>query len=224
MIEKPLISNEKEKKFYVANKKKLKNKIYSAYNHRFEDSILKCQEILKKKRIGKLYFCKMTYGNGTAKNIKNSKWKNKGKGVITDLIPHLLDTSYFLLNMIPKNAKNFFKKNFENESPDYFSMNTINKNFFISYEVSYLYWKNYFKILIVGSKGMLELSGLPKWGASRLILEKRKFPSGKPETKIYRYSVKDLTWKKEITCFIKNDFTKLQLFKELKIYNIIKKC
>jgi len=224
LIEKPLISTDKEKKFFLMNKKKIKNKIYSAYNHRFEDSILKCREILKDRRIGKLYFCKMTYGNGTARNIKDSKWKNKGKGVIMDLIPHLLDITFFLFNMMPKNINNFFKKNFENKSPDYFNMNTINKNFFISLDVSYLYWKNYFKILIVGSKGMLELTGLPKWGETKLFFEKRKFPSGKPKTLIYKYPAKDFTWARELKYFIKGKFKALQLSKEVEIYNIIKKC
>jgi len=224
LIEKPLISNEKEKKFYVKNKNKIKNKIYSAYNHRFEASILKCREVLKEKKIGKIYFCNMTYGNGTAKNIKDSKWKNKNKGVIMDLLPHLLDTSFFLFNKIPKNKSIFFKKNFENKSPDYFKMNLTNNSFFMSLDVSYLYWKNYFKILIIGSKGMLELTGLPKWGEAKLLIGKRKFPSGKPQILTYRYPAKDFTWIKEIKYFIKGQFKPLDLSKEIEIYQIIKKC
>ncbi len=224
LIEKPLISNEKEKKFYVKNKNKIKNKIYSAYNHRFEASILKCREVLKEKKIGKIYFCNMTYGNGTAKNIKDSKWKNKNKGVIMDLLPHLLDTSFFLFNKIPKNKIVFFKKKFENRSPDYFKMNSTNNSFFMSLDVSYLYWKNYFKILIVGSKGMLELTGLPKWGETKLLVGKRKFPSGKPQILTYKYPAKDFTWIREIKYFIKGQFKPLDLSKEIEIYQIIKKC
>ena len=224
LIEKPLISNEKEKKFYVKNKNKIKNKIYSAYNHRFEASILKCREVLKEKKIGKIYFCNMTYGNGTAKNIKDSKWKNKNKGVIMDLLPHLLDTSFFLFNKMPKNKSIIFKKNFENKSPDYFKMNSTNNPFFMSLDVSYLYWKNYFKILIIGSKGMLELTGLPKWGETKLLIGKRKFPSGKPQILTYRYPPKDFTWIREIKYFIKGQFEPLDLSKEIEIYKIIKKC
>ena len=222
LIEKPLISTDKEKRFFLINKNKIK--IYPAYNHRFEDSILKCKKILNDRKIGKIYFCKMTYGNGTAKNIKLSKWKNSGRGVIMDLMPHLLDTTFFLFNMLPKNINNFFKKNYENESPDYFNMNTINKNFFISFEVSYLYWRNYFKILIVGSKGMMEISGLSKWGKNKLILETRKLPSGKPRQLIYKYPDKDFTWVRELKYFIKDKLKKMQISKEIEIYNIIKKC
>jgi scyllo-inositol 2-dehydrogenase (NADP+) len=224
LIEKPLIYNDMEKKFFIKNKNKIKNKIYSAYNHRFEASILKCREILKEKKIGNLYFCKMTYGNGTAKNIKDSKWKNKGKGVIMDLMPHLLDTSFFLFNKIPKNQNNSFKKRFENTSPDYFNTNSINKSFIISLDVSYLYWKNYFKILIIGSKGMLELTGLPKWGETKLLFGKRKLPSGKPKIQTYKYPTKDMTWKREIKYFINGQFKEIELVKEIEIYNFIKKC
>ena len=39
----------------------------------------------------------MTYGNGTAKDVRKSKWKNKNKGVLMDLMLHLLDLSKYIL-------------------------------------------------------------------------------------------------------------------------------
>ena len=37
----------------------------------------------------------MFYGNGTAKLVKNSKWRDTKSGVINDLGSHLLDTCLF---------------------------------------------------------------------------------------------------------------------------------
>lgn len=224
LIEKPLITNNQEKIFLKKNFNRIKNKFYVAYNHRFEDSIQKCKEIIEKKKIGNLYFCKMVYGNGTAKDIKVSKWKNNGKGVIMDLLPHLLDLSFFIFKSIPKIKNRYSKLNFENKSPDYFEIETRINKFNICFNTSYLYWKNYFKIFIVGNKGFIELNGLPKWGISKLQIGKRKYPSGKPQIKNYRYKSKDLTWKKEINNFINGNHKKIELKKDLEIFNFIKKC
>jgi scyllo-inositol 2-dehydrogenase (NADP+) len=224
LIEKPLITNNHEKIFLKKNFSKIKKKFYVAYNHRFEESIQKCKEIIEKKKIGNLYFCKMVYGNGTAKNIKESKWKNSGKGVIMDLLPHLLDLSFFIFKSIPKKINRYSKLNFENKSPDYFEIETEINKLNISLNTSYLYWRNNFKIFIVGSKGFIELTGLPKWGISKLKIGKRKLPSGRPQIKNYRYKSDDLTWKKEINNFIYGNHKIIELKKDLEIFNFIKKC
>ena len=224
LIEKPLIHSEIEKKFYLINKNLLLNKIYCAYNHRFEDSIIKLRKFLYLNKIGKLYFCAMTYGNGTAKDVRKSKWKNKNKGVLMDLMPHLLDLSKYIFNKVPQSNGKGLKKKFENETTDYFEINTNINSLNISFNVSYLYWKNYFKIFVVGSNGYLKLEGLPKWGRAELIYGKRKLPSGKPYIKSYNFKEKDFTWSREIKNFIKKQFPRLDLKKEIEIYNFIKKC
>ena len=61
----PLIS-EKIKFILKFNKKKLIG--YVAYNHRFEP--LKKQKILSENKIGKIYSCRLFYGNGTSTLVK----------------------------------------------------------------------------------------------------------------------------------------------------------
>ncbi len=224
LIEKPLIYNEIEKNFYLKNKKLISNKIYCAYNHRFEECIIKFKNFIQSNKLGKLYFCKMIYGNGTAKNVRDSSWKNKSKGVVMDLMPHLLDLSKYIFKKIPNYSGKANKKKFENDTIDFFEINSSIKSLNISFNVSYLYWKNYFKIFVVGSKGYLKLEGLPKWGKTKLIYGKRKLPSGKPNIKNYWFKEKDFTWSMEIKNFIKNKFKTLDLKKEIQIYNFIKKC
>ena len=224
LIEKPLITNSEEKKFYLKHKSQISDKIYCAYNHKFEDCIIKLKKLLESGKIGKLYFCKMVYGNGTAKDVRKSNWKNKNKGVVMDLMPHLLDLSNFIFKKVPRFNGRVLRRKFENETTDFFEINSNIKSFDISFCVSYLYWKNFFKIFIVGSKGYLQLTGLPKWGITKLNYGKRKLPSGIPKIKQYDFKQKDFTWFREINSFLKKKTTKLDLKKEIEIYKFFKKC
>ncbi len=224
LIEKPAISSLKEKKFFEKNKKFLK-KIYISYNHLFEDSIKYIKKKIKKNELGKIYFVNMRYGNGTAVNIKKSKWKDQKKGVILDLFPHLIDIFYFLFGDFPKNYRvQSINQKHENNSYDYTKILFSYERMNVSFEVSYLFWKNQFEIFIVGSKGYLKLSGLPKWGKTDLEIGKRVFPSGKPKIKIKKFKEKDNTWKKEMIGFIKNEFNYFDLNKEIQQFKITQKC
>ena len=94
----------------------------------------------------------------------------------------------------------------------------------VSFEVSYLFWKNQFEIFIVGSKGYLKLSGLPKWGKTELEIAQRVLPSGKPKIKTKKFKEKDYTWKKEMMGFIKKKFNSFNLNKEIQQFKITQKC
>ena len=96
LVEKPLLV--KSSKILVnLEKEAKKNKItfYTAYNHRFEPNILKLKNLIEKKVLGKIYKCKIFYGNGTSYLVKKSKWRDKGSGVITDIGSHMLDLCLF---------------------------------------------------------------------------------------------------------------------------------
>ena len=61
----------------------------------------------------------MFYGNGTARIVKNSPWKDKQLGVISDLGSHLIDTLIFLLGNQFKNIKKISSNKYENNSTDH---------------------------------------------------------------------------------------------------------
>jgi scyllo-inositol 2-dehydrogenase (NADP+) len=64
------------------------------------------KKIIESGKLGNIYSIKMFYGNGTARLVKNSKWRDKGYGVLPDLGSHLLDTINFWLGpVILKNLK-----------------------------------------------------------------------------------------------------------------------
>ena len=96
LVEKPLILTNLNKLNYL-EKIVSKNKaiIYTAYNHRFEPNLVYANKIIKSGFLGRIYSCKLFYGNGTAKLVKNSPWRDKKTGVFSDLAPHLIDLCYF---------------------------------------------------------------------------------------------------------------------------------
>ncbi len=203
LIEKPLVvsSEKKLKKLEVeANKKNLV--IYSAYNHRFEPHFINIKKIIKSKILGKIYYCYLFYGNGTARLVRNQKWRDKGLGIIQDLGPHLMDTIKFWFN---KNLKFKFliKNKFENKSFDHAVLFSKKNNFCVNLEMSMCMWKNTLKCDIIGSKGSVHLDSLCKWGPSILRVLKRKLPSGLPKEKKIAIKMRDPTWELEHKYFFK---------------------
>jgi len=204
LVEKPLILKNKESLKKIFKEFKKKNLIlYVAYNHRFEPLIKKIKKIIEKGTLGKIYLCEYFYGNGTSLNVKKNLWKSKIKsGVAYDLFPHLLDLHFHLFKQ--KIKKNLSKVNLsiENMYPDY-SNYYFNAGTKINLKASYLNWKNEFKIKITGSKGNLEMSNLSKWGKTKLIIRKRKLPSGVPSEKVIEAKKTDRIFNEEHLFFEK---------------------
>jgi hypothetical protein len=69
--------------------------------------------------------------------------------------------------------------------------------------MTYLSWKNTFKLDCICQKGSIHIDGLCKWGPSILSIRKRVFPSGYPKETIKKIISKDITWEKE-TKFFRN--------------------
>ena len=99
LIEKPIVANQKNYFKKIENLCNKKNIVfYTAYNHRFEPNIIKAKKILNSNFIGDIYFCKIFYGNGTAKLVRSSNWKDSNSGVLNDLGSHLIDLCVFFFN------------------------------------------------------------------------------------------------------------------------------
>jgi len=73
---------------------------YTAYNHRFEPHFIRMKETIESGELGRIYLCRMFYGNGTARDVRNSPWRDRGAGVLPDLGSHLLDTAWFWFGAI----------------------------------------------------------------------------------------------------------------------------
>src|SRR5690606_12076873 len=55
---------------------------YTAYNHRFEPHFINLKKVLDSGELGKIHLLKMFYGNGTARDVRNSAWRDSGSGVL----------------------------------------------------------------------------------------------------------------------------------------------
>lgn len=203
LIEKPLVASSERKIKELENKANKANIVfYSAYNHRFEPHFVRIKKIIKSRILGKIYYCHIFYGNGTARLVKNNKWRDKGLGIIQDLGPHLMDTVKFWFNE-KLSFKTIFKNKFENRSPDHAILFSKKNKFFVKLEMSMCMWKNTLRCDIIGSKGSVHLDSLCKWGPSSLRILKRKFPSGYPPEKKIIIKKKDPTWELEHNHFFK---------------------
>ena len=67
--------------------------LYTAYNHRFEPHFVRMRDLIASGTLGSIYRCRMFYGNGTARLVRNSDWRDQGAGVLADLGSHVLDTA-----------------------------------------------------------------------------------------------------------------------------------
>src|SRR3546814_15869401 len=50
------------------------------------------RELIQSGALGRIYSVRMFYGNGTARLVRDSPWRDRGAGVLPDLGPHLLVT------------------------------------------------------------------------------------------------------------------------------------
>ena len=188
---------------------------YTAYNHRFEPHIVRLKELLKSSLLGTIYLAKFFYGNGTARDVRLSPWRDKGLGVLPDLGSHLLDTALFLFgeNLVQFEPWSFNR--FENRSLDHVLFGSTGTPV-IEMEATLLSWQNTFTLDIFGEKGSAHIYGLCKWGPSSFIVRRRVLPSGKPDQETTTLECADPTWSAEYEHFkrlcqtgksnLKNDF------------------
>src|ERR1700741_3417813 len=92
---------------------------YTAYNHRFEPHYVRMRDLVQSGVLGAIYRCRMFYGNGTARLVRDSAWRDQGAGVLPDLGSHLLDTARFWFGDIGEGFSVISSRCFENRAPDH---------------------------------------------------------------------------------------------------------
>lgn len=170
IVEKPLLVNSPNI-FKEIEHEAIRNKVVviTGYNHRFEPGFIKIRECLSGGVLGNIYSVRCFYGNGTARLNRNSRWKDKGNGVIDDLGSHLLDTiSFWFPNDKIRNYNLVSSNCFENASPDHAVIASVDLVPRIELEMTLLMWKNTFTCDVVGEKGSIHMDGLCKWGRALL--------------------------------------------------------
>ncbi len=203
LVEKPLFSSDSLSLYKIKEITERKNVVcYTAYNHRFEPHFIRMKKLLDSKILGNIYNVRIFYGNGTARLVKNSEWRDKGTGVLPDLGSHLLDTSNFWFGQEDKDFLLTSANCFENQSFDHVTFETKNKPL-IQFEVSLLSWRNHFYADVFAENGSAHINSLCKWGPSTFTVRQRVLPSGRPNEESITLVQEDPTWVLEYSYFKK---------------------
>ncbi len=174
---------------------------YTAYNHRFEPHLATVKRYLEEDRIGRVYHCRMFYGNGTARDVRNSPWRDKGLGVIPDLASHMLDLVLFWFGQPVGTPQVWTVQKHENAAYDYFLIGFPEASPVLKLEGTLLSWRNTFGLDLFGERGSVHVTGLCKWGPTSLVVRGRVLPSGKPDEEVSTLEQKDPTWAIEYDYF-----------------------
>jgi predicted dehydrogenase len=203
LVEKPLFADDSAKLIRLKKTAEAnKTACYTAYNHRFEPHFVRMKEALDSGRLGKLYAIRMFYGNGTARLVRDSAWRDKGAGVLPDLGSHLLDTALFWLGRPLEGFRIHSANRFENRAFDHVAFGT-NAGPVLQFEVTLLSWRNHHYTDVFAEKGSAHISSLCKWGPSTFTLRSRKLPSGRPDEEATTLVQPDPTWALEYAHFKK---------------------
>ncbi len=173
---------------------------YTAYNHRFEPHFIRMKELIDSGILGKIYGVKLFYGNGTARLVRDSAWRDKGAGVLPDLGSHLLDTVNYWFGQYFDGFNIHSANQFENQSFDHITFGS-NDEISLQFELSLLSWRNHFYADVFAEKGSAHISSLCKWGPSTFTVRDRKLPSGRPDEESVTLSQSDPTWALEYEHF-----------------------
>ncbi|MCA9471180.1 MAG: Gfo/Idh/MocA family oxidoreductase [Nitrospirales bacterium] len=174
---------------------------YTAYNHRFEPHFVRLRNIIDSGVLGPLFHCRMFYGNGTARLVKESRWRDQGAGVLPDLGSHLLDTIKFWFG---DPGGTFYVQSvncFENQAPDHVIVRSNNTIPQIELEMTLLSWRNHFTCDLFAEKGSAHIRSLCKWGPTTCTVRTRVLPSGRPPEESVTLTQDDPTWELEYEYF-----------------------
>lgn len=173
---------------------------YTAYNHRFEPHFIRMKEVIGSGVLGQIYLCRMFYGNGTARDVRDSSWRDRGAGVLADLGSHLLDTALFWFGSLPGPFVLWSANRFENRAFDHIAFGSPGAPV-LEMEATLLSWRNHFTADVYGEKGSAHISSLCKWGRSVFTRRTRVLPSGRPSEESVALVQADPTWALEYEHF-----------------------
>jgi predicted dehydrogenase len=174
---------------------------YTAYNHRFEPHYLRMRDLIASGELGQIYSCRMFYGNGTARLVRDSAWRDEGAGVLSDLGSHLLDTCRYWFGDVGDDFLVQSVNTFENRAPDHVVIANERNRPRIELEATLLMWRNHFTCDVLAENGTAHITSLCKWGPATFIHRRRVLPSGRPSEESITLANDDPTWEAEYAYF-----------------------
>jgi predicted dehydrogenase len=202
LVEKPLFAGTDEEILELQRLARAKGVVcYTAYNHRFEPHFVRMRELLASGRLGRVYRGRLFYGNGTARLVRESAWRDTGAGVLLDLGSHLLDTCRFWFGDAVSGFRVVSADRFENRAPDHVVLTSEGAGPRLELEMTLLMWRNHFTADILAEEGSAHIRSLCKWGPSTFTHRTRVLPSGRPPEEAVTLVSDDPTWEIEYRHF-----------------------
>jgi len=202
LVEKPMLCETDDELIGLESLAKQNRVVcYTAYNHRFEPHFVRMMKLIDSGAMGKIYALRMFYGNGTARLVRNSAWRDQAAGVLPDLGSHLLDTLRFWLGDTLKMKFDIRSAAcHENKSFDHVVIGS-NDGPIVELEMTMLSWRNHFTCDIFAENCSAHIISLCKWGPSTFIHRTRVLPSGRPPEETETIELADPTWDAEYKHF-----------------------
>jgi len=188
----------------LANKKSLI--LHIGFNIRYDKGLQKAKLLIEEDKIGKPYFFKCTYVNGSV--VTN----NNKVGALLDMGIHNIYLAKMFMGDINPTASAIKRFEYDVKDRDDNGFVLLQSNSMVgSIHFSLVRWKNDFKLEVTGSRGSVLVENLTKWGTQTTVHHERVYPSGVPKEKMYTYNG-DNTWEAECRDFndriAKNDLSK----------------
>ena len=175
---------------------------YIAYNHRFEPHFVRMRDLIASGELGNLYSCRMFYGNGTARLVRDSGWRDRGDGVLSDLGSHLLDICRFWFGARNGEFRLTSAHRFENKALDHAVICSEDIQPRLELEMTLCMWRNYFSCDLLAENGSAHIESLCKWGPAKFTRRSRILPSGYPTEQQVTLVESDPTWANEYVYFM----------------------
>jgi predicted dehydrogenase len=203
LVEKPLHAESEQELVELEQLARATGAIcYTAYNHRFEPHYVRMRDLIRSGVLGRIYRCRMFYGNGTARLVRDSAWRDQGAGVLPDLGSHLLDTARFWFGELPEDFAVVSVNRFENKAPDHVVIGSETAQPKLELEMTLLSWRNHFTCDVLAENGTAHIESLCKWGPTTFTHRVRVLPSGRPHVAdLVTLEQPDPTWALEYDHF-----------------------
>ncbi len=171
--------------------------LHIGFNIRYDKGLLKAKQLIEEGKIGKPYFFKCAYVNGSV--ITN----NNKVGALLDMGIHNIYLAKMFMGDIRPIASTIQRFEYAVKDKDDNGFVLLKSNSMVGdIHFSLVRWKNDFKLEVTGSEGSVLVESLTKWGTQTTIHHERVYPSGVPKETKYEF-VGDNTWETECCDFLK---------------------
>lgn len=171
--------------------------LHIGFNIRYDEGLQKAKELIEEGKIGRPYFLKCTYVNGSVITNDNKV------GALLDMGIHNIYLAKMFMDEINPIASAIQRYEYALHDRDDNGFVLLESASMVgAIHFSLVRWKNDFSLEVTGSEGSVIVESLTKWGTQTTIHHQRIYPSGVPKTKEYTFEG-DKTWETECRDFHK---------------------